>query len=357
MINEEMNGIFLKRIIIFFVSCVVVFGGVTNEVIETTNVYVENTDLLRTKELTICDSNKYKMYCGEHEFAYITDRESVYYVCDYGNGQVHGCEIEGISKARAIWGYANHLFILDGGEIKLYDIGNEVFIPISGDLQYEYYYELMNFMEQYNGKIEDIYIQIPNFIMIKSQGEWICSDENQDIVVDWNNVVQINGQGAFPELVLMNDGSVVGNINGNSGLNLDMIQQINEWKNVKKVALGVVPFALLENGTVITTKYTEAYASDVKTWKNMKDILADLYVTVGLQENGKVKVCSPMNRSFYIAESWKNICYISITPYYLCGVNEDGKILFTDYKGIDDISLYLQNGDCPNLCRELFMKP
>ena len=114
-----------------------------------------------------------------------------------------------------------------------------------------------------------------------------------------------------------------------------------KWNHIKEIALGFVPYGLLENGDVITV------SDELVEWHDVQRITASYHIMVGLGKDGAVRVRSSYNEEVLLAEKWINICYVKATPFYIMGVDTEGGFHFTQSSSIDEIQHFTNNTDCP----------
>lgn len=292
-----------------------------------------------------------KVYCGEYVLSYITEDKRVYCVFDDGTNYVQGWYLPNINNATAIYGDGtSYLYVLSNGTIEIYNVSEKAYLDKS---QYKMIDRKLgvftHFLAENTEKIEDIYFQSLDCIAVRIENDWRCVVGTGFELVDWGEAKQIEGNVYSPELVLNKDGTVRASQYGASGLTELTVKKVEEWQDIKEIALGMEPFGLKTNGEVITVNPYMYNAADVLEWRNIESISAASNVTAGLQTDGKVVIRSPMNDNIFQAESWENICYVKATPFYVFGIDDSGKFHFTESKATNGIIHYMEENDYPKV--------
>lgn len=106
--------------------------------------------------------------------------------------------------------------------------------------------------------------------------------------------------------------------------------EIESWQNIVDIALGLVPFALTNDGKILTTVPSSYNAAEVTSWDGIKQISAKPFSTAALTNDGNVKICSSY-ADIYEAQNWENVAYIQMSESYFLGVTADGDLLLTPF--------------------------
>lgn len=279
--------------------------------------------ILMKKSQVVYDIEE-QVICGESYIAYITDEEKVFMITEEGTAYVP--EAEGVRK---IFGYGSAIILLlNDGSIKVYDWPSGLYV--TGDNyeshDFEYYIPLCNLIEA-QGNVDDLFCIDGGCIGVYKEGQWISYPSF--IEID-NDAIKIIGNCPEPEMWLKSDGTVAASC-GNVITEI-MEKKIESWTDVKDIAIGFAPFALLSNGTVVTVFPNPQDAADIEEWQDICYLTAAPYITAGLTADGKVLVRSPKDDAILQAEEWKNVCFVKAFSNYLFGVDKDGRLLLTESK-------------------------
>lgn len=114
----------------------------------------------------------------------------------------------------------------------------------------------------------------------------------------------------------------------------NVVRDIENWNNVKKICLHKSScVALLEDGSIVMTPNNESYG-EIKTWVDICDIVFDGTYVVGLSSNGDIKLSGKSKSTILDAgrkavSSWKNIVSICSSNYAFGGYDKDGNLHLT----------------------------
>lgn len=158
---------------------------------------------------------------------------------------------------------------------------------------------------------------------------------------DWTDIKSV-AVGAGSVIGLKNDGTVVGCMIDDSGIEDCGQTDVDDWSGVVAIAAGDYnTVGLLEDGTVISTKITgeQQYYYDfgqtnVDSWEDIKEISASEYNVVGLKKDGTVisTEITGFNCDYGQTDvsDWKNIESISASDYHTVGLKKDGTVVSTE---------------------------
>lgn len=155
---------------------------------------------------------------------------------------------------------------------------------------------------------------------------------NQGDVSDWDNIVAISAE-TDRTIGLKSDGTVLA-----VGENRHSDCDVDGWDNIVQISTGAYhTVGLKSDGTVVTTGYNTSGCRDVSDWNNIVKVSAEGYHTVGLKEDRTVLAVGSNKNGECDVSDWTDIAAISAGWGYTVGLKADGTVLAV---GSDD------NGQC-----------
>lgn len=270
--------------------------------------------------------------------AYITEDSRVFVITADNEA---GGYMPGMDHVRKIYGAADsYLFLfMENGSFQIYNVVDHSFVTekeVEKRLQ-----EVEEGTETTGGypllllfdflldvrNAEDAFCLGTDFAAACYNGEWEGSYRGCE-ALQWEHIVKYTGI-YEPEMGLREDGTVIFRDPAGDTDEQLLADKISQWTNVVDIAEGFAYFGLLEDGTVVTPRPSEGYASDVTGWTDICHITAAPYVTAGLTNAGEVLVRSPHREEMFQAQEWENICYVYATTFSILGITAEGKILMT----------------------------
>lgn len=280
--------------------------------------------------------------------AYITEDSRVFVITADNEA---GGYMPGMDHVRKIYGAADsYLFLfMENGSFQIYNVADHSFVTekeverrlreveegseTTGGYAFLLLFDFL--LDVKNA--EDAFCLGTDFAAACYNGEWEGSYKGCE-ALQWKHIVKFTGI-YEPEMGLREDGTVIfRDPAGNMDEQL-LADKVSQWRSVVDIAEGFAYFGLLEDGTVVTPRPSEGYASDVTGWTDIRQITAAPYVTAGLTNAGEVIVRSPYREEMFQAQEWENICYVYATTFSILGITAEGKILMTP---ADECNICLQ---------------
>lgn len=112
------------------------------------------------------------------------------------------------------------------------------------------------------------------------------------------------------------------------------IKTIEGWNNVRKICVHKdVCVALFEDGKIVMTPYDDSY-SEIRSWKDIRDIVFDGTYVVGLSLNGDIKLAGKSKSAILDAGrkevgTWTDIVSICCSNYAFGGYDKQGRLHLT----------------------------
>ncbi|MCI1657026.1 MAG: RCC1 domain-containing protein [Lachnospiraceae bacterium] len=155
---------------------------------------------------------------------------------------------------------------------------------------------------------------------------------------NWTDIKSV-AVGPGSVIGLKNDGTVVGCMIHDSGIEDCGQTDVDDWSGVVAIAAGDYnTVGLLEDGTVISTDITDNQydfgQTKVDSWGDIKELSASKYHTVGLKNDGTVisteitGIIEDYGQTD--VSDWDNIESISASDYSTVGLKQDGTVVSTE---------------------------
>lgn len=121
----------------------------------------------------------------------------------------------------------------------------------------------------------------------------------------------------------------------------DCAEKIMRTQHAKTIAAGIrYSMGITQDGKVLTAGANENHRCDVTSWENIVSIAGMGNLTIGLLNDGTVKVAGQLYENKQVdVSNWENIVSIAAGEQYVIGLKEDGTVIGDGHDGDGQIDV------------------